>query len=63
MGADDVEDNVGEVLVVMGAFPCILKSLFAIFPCGYNWNCCNRSSSGERFASINGMYGGFLNGC
>lgn len=61
MGDDDVGDSVGEALVVMG--PCELKSLFAIFPCGYNWNCCSRSSSGERFASINGMYGGFLNGC
>ena len=63
MGADEVGDNVGEALVVIATFPCELKSLFPTFPCGYNWNCCNRSSSGERFASIIGMYGGFLNCC
>lgn len=53
IGADDVGDNVGEELVVMGAFPCELTSLL-VFPGGYNWNCCNLSSSGEMLAPING---------
>ena len=36
MGADDVGDNVGEELVVMGTFPCDMKSLLIAFPGGYN---------------------------